>query len=245
MDLGVVVTESEEGNAKNEKDKRLQEALEVFSLYVDQELNQQQIAEKMGFSVGTVKTRLNLAREYFAEQIRKKGELYLVVIVKGYEWVIEQAKNEWKVTKNPAFLAQIRATYKDMRELLSLDAPGKLPQNNLGRTTVDQQIIMIINDDQYHQLEEQQKNLPVINGEVKELKGNRDQLMDFLSVNQNRVIPMIEIEENLGRTKLSILQLISRLRKSVERNPKNPINIITRRDGYLARGIIVEQNPQE
>lgn len=159
----------EEGSARSGNDKRLQEALEIFTMYVDEELTQNQIAEKTGYSVATIKNRLNLAREYYVEQIKKKGELYLVSILKGYEWIIAEAKEEWKNTRNPAFLTSIRQIYKDMRELLSLDAPGKLPQNQAGKTTVDQQIIMIINDDQYRQIETQQKELPMIEGEVKDV----------------------------------------------------------------------------
>ena len=84
-----------------------------------------------------------------------------------------------------------------------------------------------------------------VDGEVRKLKGNRDNLMDILSTNQNRPVPLNELAEQIGKTEQAILQLVSRLRKEIAVDPKHTTNIITiPGKGYLARGIIVEQNPQ-
>ena len=152
------------------EEEKILQAYNVFHDYVHQNMKQTAIAKKYGIGIETVKSRVEYAKKLITEEIKARGDQELAMVFERYNWLYDEARKEWESTKDSNYLKIIQGILKEMRGLFSLDAPGKLPKNDAGKTMADQQIIIVVNDGQYAEREKQLTDGNMIDGEVKVLK---------------------------------------------------------------------------
>lgn len=155
------------------EEERLEQAVAIFIDRYKNNIQEKELSKKYGMNDDTVQERIKLAKAFMADDIRRKGEQEVAVILNQYEWLYEEAKREWETTRDVNFHKAMAAILKEKRGLLSLDFAGKLPKSEQGKTMADDRILLIINDAQYADRERKLiADNNIIDTEVRVLKDN-------------------------------------------------------------------------
>jgi hypothetical protein len=139
--------------ARNDKEKMLAQALEIFEKRVDEDWTLERLAEYYDLNIKTIRRRIDQAEQHIVGELKEKGKQKLAEVSRRYDWLYQTAKKQWLETNNFDYWKAMESALKAIRQLYALDAPGKLPQTETGKTMADQSVVMVLNLNQYEKLE--------------------------------------------------------------------------------------------
>lgn len=132
------------------------EAVQFFDLVTSKGRTVNEIADNTGYSLRTVYNRINQGREIVNDEIRKMGPKILADLWRKYELIWNEAYEEWKASKDPAFLKQMQSVLDAYRKMMAVDAAPKAPVNEEGKV-VPNSMILVFSEDAYAQKEAELK----------------------------------------------------------------------------------------
>jgi len=151
-----------------ELNKVLQEAIDIYIDRIEGRLKISDLAQKYGLSERTIHNRIATAREFYAKELEKAGDKLRADLWQKYEKLERELQARWESSGDPAYAAQLRGVYADMRRMISLDKAPKAAVDSQGNV-IPQSLVIVMDDSKYKKIEEEyRKKSEIIEGKFTE-----------------------------------------------------------------------------
>lgn len=138
--------------SKHRNDLRMVEILDIFQKHIEGRTMRQIADERKEKTTNNVYKAITQARQYYLDILTEAGKTYFAEVWAKYDWVYEQAVEQWEITRDPAYLKEMRACLEAYRKMMSLDHAPKAAVNEEGKAMPDK-LILVMNTSEYEKRE--------------------------------------------------------------------------------------------
>src|SRR3990167_10089757 len=124
----------------------------IFNDHINN-LTYEQLMVKYSISKRQVGNMLAKARTEIFTQLMDTGKKYMAEIWMRYNYIYNQAHEQWLINRDPGHLKEMRSCLEAQRKMLSLDNAPLSPVNSQGDVVPNQQLIIIMNPSAYEKKE--------------------------------------------------------------------------------------------